>query len=119
MTDQELFAVLDAVMPTRVFRLLVPNGIPEPYTVYQRTWQEPTNSLCGYENLDKVLYRIDSYGKSNREAFENMQAMKEALRACPDPPNVGNEQDLYEQDTRLHRVTIMIITWDQPQQVTA
>jgi hypothetical protein len=118
MTESDISAILDAVLPGRAFLLLVPQGTPEPYLVLQRIWQGPVNSLCGYMNTDQVRYQIDSYGKTHKQALSNMEAALAALRACADPPNVENEQDLYEQDTRLNRTTIEIMTWYEPQKVT-
>jgi hypothetical protein len=48
-----------------------------------------------------------------------MSAVKAALRSSPLPPNVESEQSLYEADTRLNRQMIVIITWTQPEKVTA
>jgi hypothetical protein len=48
-----------------------------------------------------------------------MDAVKAALRATPLPANVESEQSLYEADTRLNRRMIVIITWTQPEKVTA
>ncbi|TCK37975.1 uncharacterized protein DUF3168 [Paraburkholderia sp. BL8N3] len=110
MTVAELFALLDAVMPGKAFKGLAPAGTPEPYVVYSRPWEQPDNTLCGYAYREEVHYQIDSYAKTSAEAVANLKAVKAALRASPDPPNVENEQDLYETDTRLHRSMMTITT---------
>jgi Protein of unknown function (DUF3168) len=111
MTESEIIAVLDSTLPGKAFLILVPQGTTEPFLVLQRIWQGPVNTMEGYDGADQVRFQIDSYGKSHKEALANMEAAIAALRACPDPPNVENEQDLYEQDTRLHRTMVDISTW--------
>ena len=118
MTDADLLIILNQALPNRAFLMLAPQGQAEPYLIYQRIWWGPENSLCGYMEGDLVRYQIDSYARTHKEAVANMNAALDALRASSDPPNVENGGDLYEQDTKLHRTTINIITWFDPQGAT-
>lgn len=118
MTDADLLTILNQALPSRAFLMLAPQGFAEPYLIYQRIWWGPENSLCGYMEGDHVRYQIDSYARTHKEAAANMDAALDALRASSDPPNVENGGDLYEQDTKLHRITVNIITWFDPQGVT-
>ncbi len=118
MTDADLLIILNQALPNRAFLMLAPQGQAEPYLIYQRIWWGPENSLCGYMEGDHVRYQIDSYARTHKEAVANMNAALDALRASSDPPNVENGGDLYEQDTKLHRISINIITWFDPQGVT-
>jgi hypothetical protein len=119
MNDQEIFDVLSTVLPGKVFTPVAKTGEEEPYVIYQDTYSAPSNSMCGYQNLDEVHYQIDTYARTRREAKTLMSAVKAALRSSPLPPNVESEQSLYEADTRLNRQMIVIITWTQPEKVTA
>jgi Protein of unknown function (DUF3168) len=118
MNESELFAVIERALPRRAFFILAPKGTKEPYLIFQRVTQAPQNSLCGYANADQVHYRIDSYARTHASAVATMETVMKLLRACPDPPLVTNEQDLYEQDTRIHRTSIDISTWYQPERTT-
>ncbi|MGF6958002.1 tail completion protein gp17 [Paraburkholderia youngii] len=118
MTESEIFAVIETALPGRAFFMLAPMDVREPYLIFSRISQLPQNTLDGYAQTDLVHYQIDSYARTHRDALANMEAVIAALRACPDPPIVNNEQDLYEQDTRIHRTTIDISTWYEPQKVT-
>jgi hypothetical protein len=111
MTETELFNVIRKALPGRAFFMLAPMEVREPYVIFQRITQTPQNSLCGYMRTDLVHYQLDSYARTHREALANMEAVIANLRACEDPPNVNNEQDMYEQDTRIHRTTVEISTW--------
>lgn len=119
MSDEELFALLDAVLPGKAFTPLAPAGTLEPYVIYQDLFTHPANSLCGYEELDEVHWQIDIYALTRREAKTIANAVKAALRALPLPPNVDTEQGFYEPETRLYRRMVNIITWNQPEKVTA
>lgn len=119
MTDEDLFAVLDAVLPGKVFSPIAPAGTAEPYVIFQDLFTQPENSMCGFESLDQVHYQIDTYAITKREAKALMSAVKAALRSTTFPPNVENEQGFYEPDSRLSRRMIQIIVWVQPEKVTA
>jgi hypothetical protein len=112
MTEEEFFTVLDSVMPGKVFTPVAKTGTPEPYLIYQDITTAPQNSLCGYAELDQVMWQIDSYARTRSEAKANMSAVKRALRALDPQPTVENEQTMYESDTRLSRRMVQVITWD-------
>lgn len=116
MTQTEIFRVIAKALPGRAFFMFAPMGTREPYLIFNRISQTPQNTLCGYANTDRVRYQIDSYARTYPAALQNIERVIALLRACPDPPLIENEQDLYEQDTRIHRTTIEISTWYEPEQ---
>ena len=117
--DETLRAVLDPVLPGKVFSPIAPAGTAEPYVIFQDLFAQPENSMCGFASLDQVHYQIDTYAITKREAKALMSAVKAALRLTTFPPNVENEQGFYEPDSRLSRRMIQIIVWVQPEKVTA
>ena len=119
MTEQQLFSVLDSVLPGKVFTPIAPMNTADPYIIYQDTYTAPVNSMCGFQELDETHWQIDVYATRRAIAKAYMSKVKAALRSSPLPPNVESEQNLYEQDTRLNRRMIVIITWTQPEKVTA
>jgi Protein of unknown function (DUF3168) len=118
MTENDIRQALDAALPGRAFLMLAPQGFAEPYLIFQRIWFGAENSLCGYAEGDHVRYQVDSYARTRAEAKTNMDAALASLRSSSDPPNVENGGDLYEQDTKLHRITVSVITWYDPQGAT-
>jgi Protein of unknown function (DUF3168) len=119
MTEADLFAILDSAMPGRVYTPIAPSGAVEPFLIYQDITVLPENTMCGYAWLDQVHWQIDSYARTRAEARSNMDLVKQALRAADPQPTVQNEQSLYEVETRLNRRMVQIITWTQPEKVTA
>lgn len=113
MTGDELFAVLNGVLPGKAYRMLVPMDTPEPYLVFTRVYEQPQNTLCGFMNATLVHYTIDSYALRLGEAREIMSRVLRALRQRNDAPVVYTVQDLMEQDTRIFHTTADISTWEE------
>ncbi|MEM5297657.1 DUF3168 domain-containing protein [Burkholderia sp. JPY481] len=115
MTESRLFALVEKALPARAFFILAPMGVREPYLILSRVSLVPQNTLCGYAQTDRVSYRLDSYARTRAEALIHIERAVANLRASDDPPTFDNEQDLYEEGTRIHRVTIDLITWFEPE----
>ncbi|MBC8638269.1 DUF3168 domain-containing protein [Caballeronia sp. EK] len=112
MTEEQLFDLLDSVMPGKVFTPIAKTGTPEPYLIYQDITSLPQNSMCGYANLDHVIWQVDSYASTRKEAKANMAAVLRALRAYDPQPTIENMQSLYEVETRLNRRMVQVNTWE-------
>ncbi|MGF6986546.1 hypothetical protein QFZ99_006087 [Paraburkholderia atlantica] len=115
MTEAELYRLIEKALPGRAFFTLAPMGVREPYLILSRVSLVPQNTLCGYAQTDRVTYRLDSYARTRADALANIERAIANLRASRDPPTFDNEQDLYEEGTRIHRVTIDLITWFEPE----
>ncbi len=112
MTEEQFKAVLESVMPGKVFTPIAPAKTPEPYLIYQDVTSLPQNTMCGYANLDHTTYQVDSYAVTRREAKANMAAVLAALRAYDPQPTVENQQSLYEAETRLNRRMVQVNLWE-------
>lgn len=117
MTEPELFALLDQALPGRVFLMLAPQGKPEPYVVYALVSGVPRNTMCGGARASLMNYRIDSYARSHRDALTIMDRVFALVDACEGDPIIDSRQDIYEQDTRIHRVSVVLSTWYEPDEV--
>ena len=111
MTEQQLFALLDQALPGRVFEALAPQGTPEPYVIYALIDGTPENVMLGSVHASRMNYRIDSYARSRRDARATMQCVSALVDACEGDPIIESRQDMYEQDTRIHRVSVVLSTW--------
>ncbi|MBN3756067.1 DUF3168 domain-containing protein [Paraburkholderia sp. Tr-20389] len=117
MTGDELFALLDQALPGRVFKALAPQGTAEPYVIYALTSGMPRNTMCGNAHCTQMSYRVDSYAKTQRDAFAAIDAIGVLVDACEGDPLIENRQDMYEQDTRIHRVSVVLSTWQLDDEV--
>ncbi|MBB5469370.1 hypothetical protein HDG32_005517 [Paraburkholderia sp. CI2] len=111
MTEQQLFALLDQALPARVFQALAPQGTPEPYLVYALIDGTENNVMTGSVDLARMNYRIDSYARSHQDALAIWKRVCALVNACDGDPLLEGRQDMYEQDTRIHRVSIVLSTW--------
>ena len=112
MTETELFALLDQALPGRVFETLAPQGTPEPYVIYALIDGTPENVMLGSADLSRMNYRIDSYARSHRDALTTMRRISALVKACEGDPVLEGRQDMYEQDTRIHRVSVVLSTYE-------
>ncbi|WP_395066191.1 DUF3168 domain-containing protein [Paraburkholderia silvatlantica] len=117
MTGDELFALLTQALPGRVFKALAPQGTPEPYVVYALVSGVPSNTMCGNAHAARMSYRVDSYAKTQRDAQNVIDAIGVLVDACEGDPVIENWQDIYEQDTRIHRVSVVLSTWQLDDEV--
>lgn len=117
MTEQQLYALLDQALPFSVFQMLAPQDTPEPYVIYSLVSGSPRNTMCGGAGASLMNYRIDSYARTHREALVIMDRVFALVDACEGDPIVESRQDIYEQDTRVHRVSVVLSTWYEPDEV--
>lgn len=118
MTEAELFALIEPALTGRVFMVLAPQEAHEPYVIFSLISALPSLTLRGDAKASLMNYRIDSYARTHRDALEIMERIAAIVDACNGDPMLENRQDLYEQDTRLHRVSVVLSTWYLPEKVT-
>ncbi|WP_321941638.1 tail completion protein gp17 [Paraburkholderia tropica] len=114
MTENELFALINQALPGSVFLMLAPMERREPYVVYSLISGTPSLTLRGDAKASQMNYRIDVYTRVRRDAVEIMNRIAGLVDGCDGDPMIENRQDLYEQDTRIHRVSLVLSTWYQP-----
>lgn len=117
MTETQLFALLDRALPGRTFMMLAPQGKPEPYVIYSLISGTPRLTMRGDAKATLMNYRIDSYARSHRDALDIMERVFGLVDACEGDPMIEGRQDIYEQDTRIHRVSVVLSTWLEPGEV--
>ncbi|MEX3690605.1 hypothetical protein AB3X91_16220 [Paraburkholderia sp. BR14263] len=111
MNEAGLFSLLEPASPGRLFMILAPMEMREPYVVMSLISGTPQNTLCGSAHAWSMSYRIDSYARTRRDALETMEKIFELVDACNGDPWIESRSDIYEQDTRIHRVSVVLLTW--------
>ena len=117
MSESELFALLRIALPGGVFNKLAPQNQREPYVVYAFVTGTPQNTLRGGTRLRQCMYRVDAYARTSAEANAIMDRIAVLVDLCDGDPLIENTQDLYEQDTRIHRSSAVLSTWYEPDEV--
>ncbi|MES2218360.1 MAG: DUF3168 domain-containing protein [Pseudomonadota bacterium] len=110
----ELITLFANIADGRVYPSIAPDNPITPYIIYSRLTSVPQNDLDingGANQLTNTRYQIDVYAETYTEAQENLELIKTALLGWSVTNVINADRDMYEQDTKLHRVLIDISTW--------
>ena len=106
-------AGLSALVGSKVFALVIPQGTKLPCITFQRIGGMPANTLSGHSGLEEIDLQIDAWARDYDEA----KAIAKAVRAAM-PPNgdvfgahLIEDQDLYEDGTNYFRVSMEYTVW--------
>jgi len=104
--QEDLVTLLGPAVASRVYGAIAAQGTLMPYIVYQRVISQVENILDGNGNppINSTRMQIDVWSNSYASAQATAAAVRTLMLGWS-KQNVNNgEQDLYEQDTRMHRV---------------
>ena len=110
----DLRALIGSLVADRAYPVAAPDSPVAPYLTYQRVSAVPENVLSGNGGAAPLMntrLQIDVYATTYSEAQAKAQAIKDALQGWAIQNVTNSEQDLYEDDVKLHRVMIDISTW--------
>ncbi|MEX3950619.1 DUF3168 domain-containing protein [Paraburkholderia sp. EG287A] len=117
MNEAQLFRLVEPALPGKVFLMLAPMEAREPYVILSLVSGTPSLTLCGDAKATQLDYQIDSYARTYGDALEVMQRIADIVDGCDGDPIIKNSQNLFEPDTRIHRVSVVVSTWSQPEEV--
>ena len=112
----DFFALASPVFATRVYPNVAPEGVEKPYLTYTRitALEETTlDTNGGTNNLRNTRLQLDVWAATYADAQTKAEALRTALKAWAVPNVFQADQDMYEPDTKLHRVMLDISTWHQ------
>lgn len=109
--QEQLKAALSGVAGGRIFPHIALEGVTKPYVTYFRLSVIPETTLSSGRPLENTIFQLDIYDKTAAGASATKDAVKAALDAWSVQNVIQSEQDLYEPDTRLHRVTMDVSVW--------
>jgi hydroxylamine reductase (hybrid-cluster protein) len=111
----DLSALLSTgIVGTRVYPSAAPDSPVAPYITYFRVSAVEQNSMDGNGgdgNLMNTRFQIDVWAATYSEAQSKAQLVKDALKGWAVQNVTELEQDLYESDTKIHRVMLDVSTW--------
>lgn len=106
-------AGLSALVGSKVFALVIPQGTKLPCITFQRIGGMPANTLSGHSGLEEIDLQIDVWARDYDEA----KAIAKAVRAAMPPSgpwfsaHLIEDQDLYEDGTNYFRVSMEFKVW--------
>jgi hypothetical protein len=109
--QERLQAVLASLATGGAYPNIAEQGVAPPYLVYQRVVSLTNNDLQGPSDLQNTRVQIDAYARTYAHAQALAQAVRAAMRAAPFTNVQISEQDFFEMDVRLHRVSLDFSIW--------
>ena len=114
MIQEDLKTLLTAALPTvPIYPVIGIQGTALPYIVYARVISPVENVLAGNGNppINQTRMQIDVYAQSYASAQATAASVITAMQGWTKQNVSHGAQDLYEADTRLHRVLLDYSIW--------
>lgn len=108
-----------AIVGTRVYPMVMPQGAAVPCIVYQRVNDNPVHDCGGRGTIGNFLIQLDAYA----DTFKGARDLGEAVRVCLDcyrgtagthsiaAVRQGGGRDFYEDDTQRYRFSVDYSIW--------
>lgn len=103
--------MLAPLVSGKSFPQLAAQDIAPPYIVYQRVVSLTNNNLQGPSDLQNTRMQIDVYAKTYGAAQGLAADVRTAMQAASFTNVELSEQDFYELEARLHRVSLDYSIW--------
>lgn len=110
----EFFTLVSGLFAAQVYPNVAPEGVVPPYATYTRVSavEDPTlDTNGGAGNATNTRLQIDVFATTYAAAQSSASAVKTALKGWAAENILLDEQDLYEPDTKLHRVLLEASIW--------
>lgn len=111
MIQEQLQALLAPLVAGKSYPNLAAQDASAPYIVYQRVVSTTHNTLQGPSDLQNTRMQIDVYAKTYGGAQQLAGAVRAALLGATFINLQLSEQDFYESEVRLHRVSLDYSIW--------
>ena len=113
MIQEQLQSVLAPLVNGASYPNIASQNTATPYIVYQRVVSTTNNNLLGPSDLQNTRVQIDAYAKTYAAAQHLAGSIRTAMQAASFTNIQLSEQDLYEFEPRLHRVTLDYSIWSR------
>jgi hypothetical protein len=111
MIFEQLQSVLAPLVNGASFPNLAAQDAAPPYIVYHRIVSVTNNNLLGSSDLQNTRVQIDIYGKTYAGVQLIAANVRLAMRAARFTNIQLSEQDFFETDARLHRISVDYSIW--------
>jgi hypothetical protein len=111
--EGDIQTLLAALVSGRCYPLTAPDPVTKPYIIYQAVSEVPQNSLDGATGLNNRRMQVDVYDTSYGATKTLAGSIKTAMAGAPFNNLHLSSQDLYENDTKLYRVTMDFSVWSE------
>lgn len=119
MLEPKIYTVLSGtteitdVVQDRIYPTVLRQNTIYPAITYTRISGGQVNSLTGYSNLESPRIQIDVWGDNYSDVKSLAAAVHTAMGAATTfGALLESDQDLYEDDVKIHRVCMDFIVWN-------
>jgi hypothetical protein len=109
--EQQIYTALSAIASGRVYPLVIPEKSPMPAIAYLRIASTPENTLDGGATIDQIRIQVDTYANTYAEAKTVSASVRTAMESASFKGTLQTDQDLFEPDVKLYRVTQDYYVW--------
>lgn len=109
--EQDIFNALDHLASGRVYPLVMPEKSVMPAIVFLRIASTPENTLNGGATIDQIRFQVDTYANTYAEAKSVSASVRTAMESASFKGTLQTDQDLFEPDVKLYRVTQDYYVW--------
>jgi len=112
--QSDFFTLATGIFSARVYPQVAPDSPVAPYCIYSRvvaTEQATLATNGGTGNAINTRLQIDVWALSYSDAQIKAAALKAALKTWAVENVLLDDRDMYEPDTKLHRVMMDVSIW--------
>lgn len=109
--ETSIYAALSGLANGRVYPLVAPEKVTFPCIVYSRISSTPENTLDGGATIDLVRIQVDTYANTYSAAKVLAGSVRSALENSNVKATLQTDQDLFEPDLKVYRVSQDYYVW--------
>lgn len=113
MIEEQIFDALKGLVSNRCYPIMMPEKPTFPGIVYSRIANLPFNTVVAPSTLDQVRVQIDSYATTYSAAKSLAASVRTAMEGASFKATLQTDQDLYEPDVKVYRVSQDFYVWDK------
>ncbi len=113
MIEQQIFDTLKGLVSNRCYPMMMPEKPTFPAIVYSRISSLPFNTIVSASTLDQIRVQVDIYANTYSAAKTLAASVRTAMEAAAFKATLQTDQDLFEPDVKVYRVTQDFYVWDK------
>lgn len=108
-----IYSALSGLASGKVYPLVAPEKVVAPFIVYTRIASTPQNQLNGSATLDQVRIQVDTYANTYSAVKALGVQVRSAIEGSSAKATLQTEQDFYEPELKLYRLTQDYYCWQK------
>lgn len=111
--ETTIYTALSSLANGKVYPLVSPEKVETPYIVYSKVSSTPENTLNGGSTIDLIRIQVDVYAATYAAVKTLAESTRSALENGAVKATIQTEQDLFEPDLKVYRVSQDYYVWQK------